>query len=149
MDASEIISELKTFYTDGVHYYNLERHLTEADVQRWTTMCGWSRSQLFDEIAKNLAFGFNASELSFEFCDAVVNDLFGVVTNTSGPRPELFWKVYLAFDEGEFYHSNNREEDPVETYTHPTIARIVEDIGTSGPLGRLGRIRDSETASEN
>ncbi len=138
MDASDIVRELKTIYKDGVHYYDLDRHLTEADVQGWSTVSGWSRSRVFDEIAKTLALGFNASELSFEFCDAVVNDLFGPVTNTSGPRPQLFWDVYSAFDEGEFYHDNNRNEDPVERYTRPTIARIVEAIGTSKvppPLG--------------
>jgi len=125
MDASDIIRELKTLYRDGVPYNDLHRHLTEADVERWRTASGWSRSQLFDEIAKNLAFGFNASELHFQFCDAVVNDLTRPVTNTSGPRPELFWEVYSAFDQGDFYHDNNRDEDPVEVYTRPMIARII------------------------
>ena len=50
MKASDIIDELKTFYKDGVEYRSLERHLTEADVERWSSECGWSRSQLFDEI---------------------------------------------------------------------------------------------------
>ena len=131
MKASDIIGELKTFYRDGVAYLALDRHLTEQDVQRWSIVCGWSRSQLFDEIAKCLALGFNTSALSFEFCDMVVNDLFGLVTSTSGPIPQLFWEVYLAFDEGEYYHGNNRDEDPVEAYTRPMIARIVEVIGTS------------------
>jgi len=44
----------------------------------------------------------------------VVNDLAGPVTNTSGPKPQIFWEVYSAFDEGEYYHGNNRDEDPVE-----------------------------------
>jgi hypothetical protein len=130
MKASDIIDELKTFYKDGVEYRSLERHLTEEDGERWSDMCGWSRSQLFDEIAKSLALGYNASELSFDFCDMVVNDLAGPVTNTSGPRPEIFWEVYSAFDEGEYYHGNNREEDPVEVYTRPMIARVVEVLGT-------------------
>jgi len=129
MRMADIIGELKTFYKDGVHYRALDRHLTEADVERWTAASSWSRSQLFDEIATYLALGFNGSELSFEFCDAVLNDLFGPVTNTSGPRPKVFWEIYSAFDEGEYYHDNNREEDPVDVYTRPMIARIVEVIG--------------------
>jgi hypothetical protein len=32
----------------------------------------------------------------------------------------------LAFDEGEYYHNNNRDEDPIEVYTRPMIARIVD-----------------------
>jgi len=88
---------------------------------------GWFRRQMFDEIAKCLAQDFHTSELSFEFCDAVVNDLFGPVTNTSGPKPEVFWDVYSAFDEGEYYHGNNRDEDPVETYTRTMIDLIVRE----------------------
>jgi hypothetical protein len=126
MEAFDIISELRTFYIDGVPYLDLDRHLTEADVFRWSTESGWSRRQLFDEIAKSLALGFHTSELSFEFCDAVVNDLVGPVTDTSGPKPEVFWDVYSAFDEGEYYHGNNRDEDPVERYTRPMIDRIVK-----------------------
>src|ERR1035437_6094287 len=129
MEASDIIDELKTFYKDGVEYRSLEHHLTEADVERWSNECGWSRSLLFDEIAKLLALGYNASELSFEFCDMVVNDLASPVTNTSGPRPQIFWNVYSAFDEGEYYHGDNRDEDPVEVYTRPMIARVVEVLG--------------------
>jgi hypothetical protein len=94
MEAADIIGELKTFYKQGVHSRDLDRHLTEADVLRRSNEVDWSRSQLFDEIAKSLALGFNTSKLSFEFCDPVVNDLSGPVTNTSGPRPELFWDVY-------------------------------------------------------
>jgi hypothetical protein len=63
--------------------------------------------------------------MTFAFCDAVVNDLYGVLTSTDEPRPALFWDVFLAFDEGEYYHGNNRDEDPVEVYTRPMIARIV------------------------
>lgn len=128
MKALNIISELKTFYEDGVPYLELDRHLTEEDVLRWSTTSGWSRRQLFNEVAKRLAIGFHDSELSFEFCDAVVNDLFGPVTNTSGPKPKVFWDVYSAFDEGEYYHGDNRDEDPVETYTRPMIARIAAQV---------------------
>lgn len=117
-------------YKEGVEYRSLERHLTEADVERWSAASGLSRSQLFDEVAKRLALGYIASDLSFDFCDMVVNDLAGPVTNTSGPRPQIFWEVYSAFDEGEYYHGDNRNEDPVEVYTRPMIARIVEAIGT-------------------
>jgi len=131
MDVSEIIRELKTYYKDDVAFRDLARHLKGADVDRWCTLRGCTRFQLFEAIAEHLAFGFNTSELSFEFCDAVVTDLSGVLTSTSGPEPQLFWDVYSAFDEGEYYHGNNREEDPVEVYTRPMIARIVEGIHKS------------------
>jgi hypothetical protein len=155
MKASDIIDELKTFYKVGVEYHSLDRRLAEADVARWSKLCGLSRPQLFDQIAMRLALGYNASELSFEFCDMVVNDFAGPVSDTSGPRPPIFWEVYSAFDEGEYYHgcnrdedpvevytrtrhgpssgqrSCNRDEDPVEVYTRPMIARIVEAISSA------------------
>ena len=129
MKASDIIDELKTFYKDDVEYRSQDRHLSEADVERWSDACGWSRSQLFDEIAICLALGYNTSDLSFGFCDMVVNDLYSPVTNTSGSKPQIFWDVYSAFDQGEYYHDNNRDEDPVEVYTRPMIARLVEVLG--------------------
>ena len=74
-----------------------------------------------------LARGFHASELDFTFCDAVINDLFGrVMTPAREPAPSLFWQVYLAFDAGEFYRPNKRDENPVEVYTRPLIAKIVD-----------------------
>jgi hypothetical protein len=83
------------------------------------------------DTSTRLALGYNSSELTFEFCDMVVNDLSTPVTNTSGPKPQDFWEVYSAFDEGEYYHGDNRDEDPVEVYTRPMIARIVAVLGTS------------------
>lgn len=48
-------------------------------------------------IAMHLATGYNGFELSFGFCDAIVNDLFGPVTATARVRPTVFWDVYSAF----------------------------------------------------
>jgi hypothetical protein len=55
-----------------------------------------SRSELYDRIGLYLARGFQNSQLTFEFCDAVVNDLHSVITFADEARPALFWKVYLA-----------------------------------------------------
>ena len=85
---------------------------------------------MYDLIAVYLARGFHDSELSFEFCDAVVNDIHRVITFADESRPALFWDVYLAFDEGEYYHNDKRDEDPVEVYTRPMIARIVANHPT-------------------
>ena len=126
MRVDDIIAELKTFYEDGVRYNDLRRHLGEVDVERWTTTLGCSLSQLFDMIAMHLASGYFGSELSFEFCDAVVNDLFGPVIDTAGVTPTVFWDVYLAFDQSEYFHGNKRDEDPKEVYTRPMIARVLE-----------------------
>lgn len=106
--------------------YSNRTHLAEDDIQRWSALAGESRAVLYDHIAIYLARGFHNSELTFEFCDAIVNDIHGVITSSDEARPALFWEIYLAFDEGEYYHNEMRDEDPVEVYTRPEIARIVE-----------------------
>ena len=103
--------------------------LTEQDVIRWSELTGLDRGTLYDQIALFLARGFHIGELPFDFCDGIVNDIHGVITFADECRPEIYWETYLAFDEGEYHHDNNREEDPVELYTKPQIARIVAKHG--------------------
>jgi hypothetical protein len=126
MQVLNILTELQTRYEDQFGYLHPRvPGLTEADVQRWSVLLDEPRSMLYDQIAMHLAYGFHVSEMTFAFCDAVVNDLHGVIVSADEHRPKLFWAVYLAFDEGEYYHENNRNEDPVELYTRPMIARIL------------------------
>lgn len=72
-----------------------------------------------------LAYGFYFGELSFDFCDRIVNDIHGVITLGEEERTATFWEVFRAFDEGEYYHRDNPDEDPVEVYTKPQIAQVV------------------------
>jgi hypothetical protein len=133
MNFAEVASELRGLYNDQSHYPECRvPGLREADFQRWCKTLDVPRSELFDQIALDLARGFYASDLTFGFCDAVINDLFGLITSSNEPSPDLFWRVYLAFDEGEYYHDNNRDEDPVEVYTRPMITRIINDIPSAG-----------------
>jgi hypothetical protein len=123
MSFDDVKADLVGLYQ--IHADDPEARLREGDVQRWSASLGIPRAELYDRIAIYLALGFNCSELSFEFCDAIVNDVHGVITFADEDRPALFWKVYLAFDEGEYYRGDNREQDPVEVYTRPQIAQIV------------------------
>ena len=63
-----------------------------------------------------------------------------------GPDPKFFGKVYFAFDEGEYYHGNNRDEDPLEVYTRPRIARVVEALGI-GPVAQPPRLNHQRAGS--
>jgi hypothetical protein len=122
-----VLDELKRIRETGTgKQYSHGAHLTEDDIQRWCGLIGEPRSALYDQIAIYLARGFHTSELDFEFCDAVANDMHYIIISADDWRPNLFWEVYLAFDEGEYYHANNRDEDPVERYTRPLIAQIVK-----------------------
>ena len=62
--------------------------------------------------------------MPFAFCDAIINDIFRVLI-PNNEHSELFWSMFLAFDEGEYFHNNDRGEDPEEKYTRPIIAEIV------------------------
>ena len=129
MGFAKVTSALTELYKDKLGYpHPPVPGLRETDVQRWSTSLGVSRSTLYDQIALHLARGFHASELTFAFCDAVVNDLHGVITSANEDRPDLFWEVFLAFDEGEYHHHSNRDEDPVEVYTRPMIGRIISRV---------------------
>ncbi len=105
---------------------------TSSDIRRWSNELGVKPIAVYDTIALLLAEGFHRRELTFEFCDAVMNDVFSVAVaaiDEWGEWKETFWSVYLAFDEGEYCHNQNHAEDPVETYTRPMIAEIVAKHG--------------------
>lgn len=42
--------------------------------------------------------------------------------------PKLFWRVFEAFDAGEWADLSNPTLDPVATYTDPEIAEIVAEL---------------------
>jgi hypothetical protein len=73
-----------------------------------------------------LARGFHRFELDFDFCDQIANELLAFNSRAGMQPPALFWKVFLAFDSGEFCLDDGGIRDPVETHTRPQIAKVVE-----------------------
>jgi hypothetical protein len=129
MPFESVIAELKTRH-DAVAAKQVR--LSSADVERWVAISDLTPPELLDQTAIYLARGFHRGELHFTFCDAVVNQLFAWVTNGRGSWQPLFRTVYEAFDAGEYYHKeDSRDIDPVEKYTRPLIATIVEQYGSS------------------
>ena len=115
---------------DPEHSYHLQNYVVED----WMQTVGLSRREACDVIAAWLAFGFNAGRLSFDFADMIANDM-SFVAQAEAPsglseltdyHTPLSWKVYLAFDAGEF--TSKPDFDPVEAYTRPQIADIVRRI---------------------
>jgi hypothetical protein len=130
MAADVVVSELRKIYQAQAVRPDFRGsiRLTDGDIQRWADLLGTCRPQVYDELAICLARGFHASELTFEFCDAVMNGIHDRIANADERRPELFWRVYVAFDEGEYHHDNNRQDDPIEAYTRPLIAQILSSV---------------------
>ena len=108
--------------------YEDRTRLEAADVLRWSAALGCTRAALYDQLALYLAHGYNNDNLTFYYCDGVVNDLWSIIGQLDGSvGPELWWKVFEAFDQGEYYHDDRRDTDPEELYTRPMIAAIVAD----------------------
>jgi hypothetical protein len=97
--------------------------MTDQLVDEWCGSAGLARGELYDLIAIWLARGFQWSYLDFSFCDLIVNELHGIIIMKKEDRPKVFWQVFLAFDAGE---STHRSKTPVETFTRPAIAALVE-----------------------
>src|SRR5665213_3539834 len=126
MPLDAVLTELKSMFRTAFAATGAPVvRLSNADIERWSVDLAVPRAGLYDLLALRLAHGFHRGEFPFAFCDWIVNDIHGVITMANEDRPDLFWNVLLAFDAGEYYHDNNRNEDPVAKYTRPLIAQIV------------------------
>lgn len=127
MTVDELLAELHVKFPDGATWRERDI-LTNFDILKWTASAGMPRQDLYDQLAIELARGFHSSALSFEFCDAVVNEIHSIIIFRNEQRPHFFWEIYLAFDSGEYYHEGNRGEHPAEAYTRPQIERILDTV---------------------
>jgi hypothetical protein len=86
-----------------------------------------SRLEFFDELARWLAIEFLEDRRDFAFCDSVANNMMPLA---EWKLTVFAWSVFHAFDNGEFYHTeNSREVDPVDKYTRPMLQKALADSG--------------------
>lgn len=88
-----------------------------------------SRSRFCDQLALYLAESFHRDELPFSFCDWIMTYIFSVMVLSDEGVPNLTWRIFIAFDEGEYHHSQDPNEDPISSYTRPMIAEILNTVG--------------------
>lgn len=59
-----------------------------------------------------------------------MNNLFGFWSNGLPGNPDFpkaAWDCFSAFDEGEFYHTeDDRNVDPEEKYTRPLLEKLLQ-----------------------
>ncbi len=125
MTIDDIIGRLRLVYVRADWQTVQAARIDNQDITKWSEATGLSRSALYDAIALRLALGFQRNTVEFGFCDQIVNDLHAVISVQNEARPELFWRVFLAFDAGELYPNNDRSIDPVEAFTRPQVAAIL------------------------
>lgn len=105
--------------------------ISENDVFHWATQRGQTVSNFLDSFGFELASRFHRRQLSYAFCDEVVNELWVILMgwigrHLSAPWPVTFSEVYDAFDAGEYHRKEDRTDDPVGDFTKPMIAQIVQ-----------------------
>ena len=105
-----VVAELMSFdkAEAGKPYFD-RADITKADIQRWSIFVSESRAVLYERIAIYLASGFHSSELDFEFCDAIVNDIQGrIVSAHRGIRRLCSGKSTSLLMRGNIIMENNR-----------------------------------------
>ncbi len=126
-DVEEFVDLLHACYPGN--YEDFE--IPDACLKQCTGAQGEVRPDRFDAIAIKLARGYHYGQLSYGFCDGVVNLLVGrLYSDALADRdtwPDLFWEIYLAFDAGEYCRLGEHDIDPAEKYTRPLIAEIVRN----------------------
>ncbi|MBK5571827.1 hypothetical protein [Ensifer sp. SSB1] len=108
-----------------------EERLTLDDVIRWAgALNNWD---FYNAAALEIATAYHRGELSYTFCDSVMNDLWGAVQEGFGPGankvPEPFFEIYEAFDAGEFHRRQDKSDNPVADFTDPLISALVIRLG--------------------
>jgi roadblock/LC7 domain-containing protein len=93
------------------------QELSLADVDAACLFAKISRLDFFDRLAGWISVEFLDRRRDSTFCDYVADNMMPL---SEWNLTDFAWSVFLAFDNGEFYHrEDSRDADPVEKYTRP------------------------------
>ena len=101
--------------------------MNRGDAESFCAAEGIELADLYNRIALIVAERFNDGTLSYADGDGVMNAIFGMMIDGKTPMESIqpAWSIYLAFDEGEYYHGGST--DPVESFTRPQLRNILND----------------------
>lgn len=86
-----------------------------------------SSEALYDQVAASIARRYLRGELSYTTCDTAMNELFRYATSGGGPElSRLAWRVFEAFDQGEYDHAGEPAEEQGEVKTRKLLSGIAE-----------------------
>jgi hypothetical protein len=119
--------------------------MNRGDAESFCAAQGINLKDLYNRIALIVAERFNNDTLSYADGDGVMNAVLGMMVDGKTPMESIqpAWSIYLAFDEGEYYHGGST--DPVESFTRPEIRNILNDAQQI--VGRERRERVSQLDS--
>jgi hypothetical protein len=111
--------------------------LTQARVDTWVARSGTTAPEVYDAIALVVAKGFDSGDLTYQFCDCVMNLMGSWYWLQMAPRAgtrelggihlfrRLFEDVYNCFDAGEFHRQLDNSDDPVAEHTVPMVRALL------------------------
>jgi hypothetical protein len=114
--------------------------MNRGDAESFCAAQGINLKDLYNRIALIVAERFNNDTLSYADGDGVMNAVLGMMVDGKTPMESIqpAWSIYLAFDEGEYYHGGST--DPVESFTRPQILNILNDAQQIVGRERRGRV---------
>jgi len=107
--------------------------ISTDDIALWGGTLDKEVTDFFNRIGGVIAVAYQAGDVTYEFCDQLVNDLFGWLCTEPFDDPlrswpHLFCEVFEAFDAGEYCRRPDKSDDPVSDFTNPAIAHIVAKL---------------------
>lgn len=99
----------------------------DSEVDAFCAEHSITREQFADAVSRSVATGYHNGDFDFSLCDGVMNHLYAFITQRGElPMPPYAQSVFLAFDEGEYYHQDDPPgASPEELYTKPQIRDII------------------------
>lgn len=128
MNVSDILADLvarEKRVPPGLVHAGTGPLVSEEDLGRWAASTGLGPENVLDQLALAIARDYDNGDLSFEQCDLLINELYSCVLRAGAAIPELFRAVFGAFDEGEYFHDEDRSKDPEQIYTRPQIREVL------------------------
>jgi hypothetical protein len=115
--------------SDLIEIAALNRPLESADVESVAQEMGMPVPALIDLFARTVATGYLQGYYSFGFADMAMNQLFAFALVPTGVElSEFAWRVFGAFDQGEFI----RPDAPIEEQGEALTRRLLGGIASLG-----------------
>ncbi len=91
---------------------------------------GEAKGKFLNEVATLLAQQYHAGDLTYYFCDVLINELQSVslFDELDARNLDRFREVYEAFDGGEFYMKGETGDEPIRKRTDPAIIEFVRKL---------------------
>ena len=113
---------MNTAMSEVITRCDKDEPLTLDDIDRFSASVSMTREQFYEAVLMSVAESFQCGDLTFSAGDAVANRLWALSESSLAGRARA---VFLAFDEGEYYHTADRSDDPVQLYTRPQIDALL------------------------